>query len=67
MSRIGTVINMQKMFLFVCGCPRSGTSYFQGLLASHPAIALGLERFNLRLFARKLMPSDFDRQRYFRM
>ena len=58
---------MQKMFLFVCGCPRSGTSYFQGLLASHPAIALGLERFNLRLFARKLMPSDFDRQRYFRM
>lgn len=49
---------MQKKFLFVCGCPRSGTSYLHALLAQHPAIALGLERFNLRLFARTLMPAD---------
>lgn len=58
---------MQKKFLFVCGCPRSGTSYLHALLAQHPAIALGLERFNLRLFTRALMPADFDRQRLLRM
>ena len=49
---------MQKKFLFVCGCPRSGTSYFHSLLAPHPAIALGLERFNLRMFDRRLTPAD---------
>ena len=58
---------MHKKFLFVCGCPRSGTSYFQSILAWHPAIALGMERFNLRLFAGKLLPSDFERERFFRM
>jgi hypothetical protein len=58
---------MHKKFLFVCGCPRSGTSYFQAILAWHPAIALGTERFNLRLFARTLMPADFERERFFRM
>lgn len=57
----------QKKFLFVGGCPRSGTSYFHALLASHPAIALGLERFNLRLFARTLVPADFERSRFLRM
>ena len=58
---------MPKKFLFICGCPRSGTSYFQAILAWHPAIALGTERFNLRLFARTLMPTDFERERFFRM
>jgi hypothetical protein len=58
---------MRKKFLFVCGCPRSGTSYFQAILVHHPAIALGMERFNLRLFARKLMPTDFERERFFRV
>jgi hypothetical protein len=58
---------MQKKFLFVCGCPRSGTSYFHSLLAPHPAIALGLERFNLRMFERRLMPADFERSRFLRM
>ena len=58
---------MTKKFLFVCGCPRSGTSYLHSILAQHPAIALGLERFNLRMFARALMPTDFDRSRLFRM
>jgi hypothetical protein len=37
------------------------------MLAWHPAIALGTERFNLRLFARTLMPTDFERSRFFRM
>lgn len=58
---------MQRKFLFVCGCPRSGTSFLHGLLAQHPAVALGLERFNLRLFARSLMPADFERDRLLRV
>lgn len=57
---------MAKQFLFVCGCPRSGTSFLHGILARHPAIAIGLERFNLRTFARKTMPADFTRERFFR-
>lgn len=57
----------RKKFLFVCGCPRSGTSFLHGLLAQHPAIALGLERFNLRLFARRLVPNDFERERLLRV
>ena len=53
--------------LFVCGCPRSGTSFLHGILTHHPAIAIGLERFKLRTFARKTMPTDFTRERFFRM
>lgn len=55
---------MNRRFLFVCGCPRSGTSYSHALLAQHPALALGLERFNLRLFGHKLLPADFGRSRF---
>lgn len=56
-----------KKFLFVHGCPRSGTSYLHGLLAQHPALALGLERYNLRMFARTLVPADFARDRLLRV
>jgi hypothetical protein len=58
---------MQKKFLFVVGCPRSGTSNFHTLLAGHPAIAMGLERFSKRMLARALTPAHFGRQRFFSM
>jgi hypothetical protein len=58
---------MQKKFLFVFGCPRSGTTYFHSIMAWHPAIALGLERFSRRMLTRTLMPLHFDRQRFFCM
>lgn len=58
---------MNKKFLFVFGCPRSGTSYVQALLAQHPAICLGLERFNMRMSRRELLPADFAEERLFRM
>jgi len=32
-------------YLFVCGCPRSGTTALWKILAGHPKIALGCERF----------------------
>jgi len=54
-----------KKFLFVCGCPRSGTSFLHRILTHHPAIAIGLERFNLRTFARKTTPADFTQERFF--
>ena len=56
---------MQKRFVF--GCPRSGTTYFHSIMAWHPAIALGLERFSKRMLTRALMPYDFDRRRFFCM
>ncbi len=35
----------KKRYLFVAGCPRSGTTALTGLLNASPDIALGLERF----------------------
>ncbi len=34
-----------RKYLFVCGCPRSGTSALVKLLNTHPSIALGIERY----------------------
>src|SRR5262245_48114736 len=56
---------MTKKFLFVCGCPRSGTSVVCRMLASHPDVALGLERFNLRIARQELTPDDFTKERFF--
>ena len=38
-----------KKFLFVCGCPRSGTTVLTQLLNWHSGIAIGIERFALLL------------------
>lgn len=56
---------MKKRFLFVTGCPRSGTSVLARVLSGHPAIALGMERFNNRIVRRTLQPSDFEGGRFF--
>jgi Sulfotransferase family len=56
---------MQKRFLFVVGCPRSGTQVLNRVITSHPQIALGTERFNKRLDRRELLPSDFEPERFF--
>lgn len=58
---------MQKKYLFDFGCPRSGTTYFHSLLAWHPSVSLRLERYSRQMSARTLMPSHFDRQRFFCM
>lgn len=34
-----------KRYLFVCGCPRSGTTALMQLLNAHQSIALGVERY----------------------
>ena len=56
----------QKRHLFVCGCPRSGTTALQLLLVSHPRIVLGAERYSI--LARKgkgLHPDLFTKNRFF--
>lgn len=52
-------------FLFIVGCPRSGTSALTYALNAHPDVVLGLERFNSRIARRVLQPQDFDRPRFF--
>jgi hypothetical protein len=53
-----------RNYLFVCGTPRSGTSYLHAILASHPLVALGLERYSLLLFGHSLSPTDFEEERF---
>jgi sulfotransferase family protein len=57
---------VRKRHLFVCGCPRSGTTALQLLLVSHPRIVLGAERYST--LARKgkgLHPGLFTKKRFF--
>jgi hypothetical protein len=51
--------------LFVCGCPRSGTSAFWNLLHLHKNIILGNERFNRLVGTEKLNQSLFEFNRFF--
>jgi hypothetical protein len=51
--------------LFVCGCPRSGTTMLHGILSAHPEVAIGLERWNTPLLAGRLRPLHFDEARFF--
>ena len=58
----------EKDFLFICGCPRSGTTALWRLLVTHPRVVVGVERYGNRFFARDFIaPSDFERDRFFDM
>jgi hypothetical protein len=57
-----------RTFLFVTGCPRSGTTAIGDLLNTHPGIVLGIERFILRAFNNpgfSLEPSLYEHDRFF--
>ena len=58
-----------KRFLFVCGCPRSGTGALWNLLTGSPQIVLGLERYSSRSLSRWrwLSPALFEYDRFFTM
>ncbi len=51
--------------LFVVGCPRSGTSLLHEIVNAHPDVAIGLERYNLKVFAHKARREDFEAERFF--
>jgi len=53
--------------LFVCGCPRSGTTALGTLLNRHPSIALGIERFKHIAMGRRgaeFGPALFEHDRF---
>lgn len=54
---------MDKRYLFICGCPRSGTAAMWDVLTAHPDIVLGIEWFAAR--AADLTPELFERERFF--
>lgn len=54
-----------KRILLVTGCPRSGTTALVRLLNTHPAVAVGMERYTRRLLdTRRLEPELFEPDRF---
>lgn len=53
--------------LFVCGCPRSGTTAVWRLLTRHPSIGMGVERYINKVDGHfiELTPELFEKQRFF--
>src|ERR1051325_7655702 len=56
----------KKRFLFICGCPRSGTTALWRLMVAHPKIVLGIERYVLLSFHHgALNPLLFEKSKFF--
>ena len=57
---------MERNYLFLCGCARSGTSGLTKVLNSSPDVVMGMERF-LRRFNQTgtLTPDLFEKERFF--
>lgn len=51
--------------LFICGCPRSGTTAMWEMLAQHPQILLGMERYFRRFTPAKFKSTLFGIRRFF--
>ncbi|MGD1699534.1 sulfotransferase family protein [Dapis sp. BLCC M229] len=61
-------VNIRWKYLFVCGCPRSGTTAILNLLNYHPLIALGVERYKHyanKTLIHKLNPDLFQPSVFF--
>jgi hypothetical protein len=58
---------LEKNFLFICGCARSGTTALWRLMVSHPKIVLGVERYVLlgNQKWRSLTPELFEKEKFF--
>ncbi len=57
---------MNRNYLFICGCPRSGTTAFWRLMSAHPALAIGVERYILKCHGRfGIEESLFEKERFF--
>ncbi|MCW5733904.1 MAG: sulfotransferase [Enhydrobacter sp.] len=54
------------MYLFVCGCPRSGTTALTRLLNLHPGIVIGLERYKGVVgHTRQITPAMLEAKSFF--
>ena len=59
---------MKRQVLFICGCPRSGTTALWSLLASHNQVAIGVERYVKRVLVNySLTPEEFKKDRFFNL
>jgi len=57
---------MKQDFLFLCGCPRSGTTAAWRLLVGDERIKMGVERYGNRFYTRDfLTPELFEKDRFF--
>ncbi len=58
----------KQNYLFICGCPRSGTTALVNLLNHHPSIAIGMERYKhyaTQENIHKINPDAFSSQYFF--
>lgn len=56
----------ERKHLFIIGCPRSGTTALANLLAQHPDVVMGIERYGHRAFpgSFSLSPDLFEHDRF---
>ncbi|MGE0682734.1 MAG: sulfotransferase [Candidatus Binatia bacterium] len=56
---------MDPNYVFICGCPRSGTTFLANFLNKHPRICIGIERYGNLFFKEPLTTALFKRDRFF--
>lgn len=53
-------------YLFICGCPRSGTTALWRIISAHKNIGIGLERYIGKISPKFLLtPEHFSKERFF--
>ena len=54
-----------RQLLFICGCPRSGTTATRTLLNTHPQVCIGMERYSsLAAAGKRFEASLFKKERF---
>lgn len=67
-ANIGGMIVKSKKYLFVCGCPRSGTTALWRFLSGDQRIRIGVERYGNKFFSKHFIsPEDFEKSRFFNL
>ncbi|MEM9813878.1 MAG: sulfotransferase [Pseudomonadota bacterium] len=54
----------ERTFVFITGCPRSGTSAVHRLLNRHPEVAIGNERYSGQTRRQELRPALYEPDRF---
>ena len=57
---------MDRNYMFICGCPRSGTTALHELVSHAPEVACGIERYHRRLLRDDALRKEhFEKERFF--